>query len=916
MEGEWQMMNKFKKIIASLLALCMLSSVMVFAQDASELYVPECSYEAEVLMALGVMEDISPSNLSQGVTRGMAAHYISNLMKLPSSEISGKFADVTADTAYGAQIEALSGVGVINGTGAGLFEPDRPMLLQEFIKMLVSAAGYGVPSEAQGGYPAGYIGYASRLDLLDGVESQNTAGTFSVGTLAMMLFNSLDVEIMTVDGYTNSDSVNLTTQKGATVLTTFLKCYFAEGQVKSTPKASLTSSETQGEGRALIGDVVYRTGSVEVDDLLGYTANVYYREESGNKTLVHIGASDNNKVTVINGEDVESFTDMTLTYYDENLDTETIRFSSGTDVVFNYRPVAPVTASDLMVDNGTVTVIDCDGNGSADAAIVKSWRTVHARSIDYYNKIIYDKYDKQNKNPLKLKGSDKTVMIYDRKGNIATIDALEADSLLVCIVSRDGTYLEITEVVDEIIGKVEAFEVENGETRVIIGGKTYGVCKELEDYGLGFGTGDKIICYLDLGGNIGMVRDDMVTREKWGYLKDAKKTSGLDATLSVRIMPEGGTSFITYDCASKIKVDDNYKNTVDAQYTELDKYNESIVRYALNADGELALVKTLGNGFVEAFNWETNAANGGDERGLWYDSSIDIFGGKIGVNSETSAFLVPDNGAAEKYVCSTVGKSCTHYAWYKLNAYKLSESQLTADVITFEIASTKGSAVGSASPVMMVDGIRAEKDESGEIIYKIAGYVNGNATELSVEDYSMINDVPAATWTDIPVLDSNGNQTGTKKGVASIGSYTIKKGDLIQYQLDANNMVADARILCTYNKTNKDFDIFGRPDDPRDVTTDYNGNDRAIRGWVYQTDGIFFNVSHASKREDITPLSGAEIYPVISSIGVYVYYPSTDTVKVGGMSDFLSYSQVGTACSRVVAFMTGSDMMAVVLLGE
>ena len=297
-----------------------------------------------------------------------------------------------------------------------------------------------------------------------------------------------------------------------------------------------------------------------------------------------------------------------------------------------------------------------------------------------------------------------------------------------------------------------------------------------------------------------------------------------------------------------------------------------------------------------------------DERGLWYDSSIDIFGGKIGVNSETSAFLVPDSHAAEKYVCSTVGKSCTHYSWYKLNAYKLSESQLTADVITFEIASTKGSAVGSASPVMMVDGIRAEKDESGEIIYKIAGYVNGNATELAIGDYAMINDVPAASW----VYDS----TSQKNVLKSTGSYTIKKGDLIQYQLDANNMVADARILCTYNKTNKDFDIFGRPDDPRDVTTDYNGNDRAIRGWVYQTDGIFFNVSHASKREDITPLSGAEIYPVISSIGVYVYYPSTDTVKVGGMSDFLSYSQVGTACSRVVAFMTGSDMMAVVLLGE
>jgi len=49
---------------------------------------------------------------------------------------------------------------------------------------------------------------------------------------------------------------------------------------------------------------------------------------------------------------------------------------------------------------------------------------------------------------------------------------------------------------------------------------------------------------------------------------------------------------------------------------------------------------------------------------------------------------------------------------------------------------------------------------------------------------------------------------------------------------------------------------------------------------------------------------------------VYVYYPSTDTVKVGSMADFLPYMAVGSGCSEVVAFMTGSDMMAVVLCGE
>lgn len=875
-------MNTAKKLLIAFLALCMFVPTGAFGASG-ELYVPDCTHETQVLAALGVMEDVNTLNLSQEVSRGLAAHYLTNLMNIPSGGIKGKFADVTADTPYCAQIEALTDVGVINGTGSGLFEPNRAILLQEFVKMLVSAIGYGLPADAQGGYPYGYIHYASSLDILDGIEQLSVNESFSLGTMAVMLYNCLDAEILTVDGYGNEDSVSLGTVKGSTVLTNFLHCYTAEGQVKSTDKGSLTSSEPQADGMALIGEEVYRTGSVDINPYLGYMVDVYYKIDSNRKTIVYASPSQENSVLVLDAEDIDAYSDMTLTYYDDKGDTDTVRFSSDTDVVYNWRPVAPVIESDLSIDNGTVTVIDCDGTGGADAVIVKSYRTVYARQIDYHNKIIYDEYNTAS--PLKLRG-DIDLVIYDRKGNEATVDSLEADSLLVCVVSRDGGFVEITEVVDEIIGKVESIEKSNSETFVVIGGKSYGICKELERYGLNFGVGDKIICYLDLRGNIGMVRDDMVTREKWGYLEAVNTTSGLDSYAMVRIMEEGGSALAVFNCADKLRINSGYYSTASTQKTALSANTGSVVRYALNADGEVAVIKTAGNGFVEAY-----AYPGGTDKGLWWDSSISVFGGKIGASSDTTVFLIPDNGDAAKYVCTTVSKACSHYKYYKLSAYKLSEEQLIADVVTFEVASTRGSSVGDSSPVMMVDAIRVAADEDGELRKQIAGYVDGNAAAYFVEDDSLIESVPAFD------------------GSSATGSYAIRRGDLIQFQLDSGNVMVDSRILC---RASDNMSIFGRAPTP---TNGYNDDNRVMKGWVYQTDGSFFTVSPA-KPDENTVLTEPEIYPVISSIGVYVYYPSSNTVKVGSMSDFLSYKAVGSGCSEVVAFMTGSDMMAVVLKGE
>lgn len=889
-------MNSFKKILVAFLIICMIVPSVTFGADG-ELFVPECSREAEALVAVGVLEGTDDELLSQEVTRGLAAHYITKLMGISAGAVAGKYTDVTADTPYAAEIEMLTDLDIVHGTGAGLFEPDRPMLMQEFVKMLISTIGYSIPANEQGGYPTGYMRYASELDILDGLESQPMGEAFSVAAMAVMLYNSLDAEVMTIDSYTEG-SIKLDIVDGSSVLSAFLHLEIGEGQVKSTEQGSLTSSEAQAEGMVLIDGETYYTGDVDVLPYLGYKLDFYYKKDGARKTLVYAAPSDDNKVLVIDADDIDAYKDMAITYTDDSGDTETTRLTATTDVVYNYRPVSPVTEADIEISNGTVTVIDCDGNGKNDAVIVRSYRTVYARSIDYSGKIIYDEYNAAQ--PLNLGAAGINLVIYDRKGNKASLDAVEYDSLLSCVISRDGSYVEITEIVDEVIGKVESIETENGNTTyIVIGKKRYGICPELEAYGLNFDVGDKIICYLDANGDIGVVRDDMVTREKWGFFETAASTSGLDTFTKVRIMQEGESGLKVYPCAKRIEVDGTPYTSASAQKAALDTIQKNVVRYALNANGELAYIKTKSGGFVAAYEYVDT------ESTIWWDGSINIFGGKIGAALDTPVFLIPSNGDASKYVSSTVDKTFAHYVSYSINIYKLSEQRLTADVILMKVATAAGESVKQKSPFMMVEGVRAVKTQSGDTVKQLYGYVNGNEAAYIIESDTLVESVKA--------------YKGTVNKVAQLeGSYSLRCGDLIQFELDASDIIIDTRLMMRSAKVNSgdtEFNIFGRSVDYDSSGTNYNSQERVIKGWVYQKDGTLFNVS-TTKPTSSTNMSTADIYPLISDIGVYIYHPTRNEIELAGPDDLLPYTDVGDGCSEIVVFFNGGDMQAVVLKGK
>lgn len=78
--------------------------------------------------------------------------------------------------------------------GDGTFKPDEYITYQQAIKMIVSALGYSVVAERNGGYPHGYTITGVNLGITP--DKASVTETADKGEILIMLNKALDVPVM------------------------------------------------------------------------------------------------------------------------------------------------------------------------------------------------------------------------------------------------------------------------------------------------------------------------------------------------------------------------------------------------------------------------------------------------------------------------------------------------------------------------------------------------------------------------------------------------------------------------------------------------------------------------------------------------------------------------------------------------
>jgi len=225
-----------KRIMALVLtALMLLTSLSVITVSAE-------SDAIEELNLFGIVpKTINKSNLDEDATREELAYLASRIVSGFAKEpIDTRFTDVTAENQYSGYIEHMASLGIINGKGDGIYDPQGTVKPEMAAKVFVNLLGYESFGEFEGGYPQGYMNFAALLGISQHIKV-SANGNLTKGALLdvcryVLVTGFNKPQYVVVDGKTE---VVLTNEKSS-LLGSSLKVSVYTGEVTSVNAKSNT----------------------------------------------------------------------------------------------------------------------------------------------------------------------------------------------------------------------------------------------------------------------------------------------------------------------------------------------------------------------------------------------------------------------------------------------------------------------------------------------------------------------------------------------------------------------------------------------------------------------------------------------------------------------------------------------------
>ncbi len=205
-------MKNLKKLMSVVLTVAMLMSMIVSTSAATFTDVAETdkAYEAiEVLAALDILEGKEEGNFDPeaNIKRSEFAAVICRTMnaEAAASGSTANFTDVAANHWAAGYIGWAAGSGIVNGKGAGIFDPDANVTYQEAVTMIVRAMGFEPLAIKRGGFPTGYMAIANTYGITNGVAMTPANGAATRAGVAQLVYNAFDAPLMDASFITLSD---------------------------------------------------------------------------------------------------------------------------------------------------------------------------------------------------------------------------------------------------------------------------------------------------------------------------------------------------------------------------------------------------------------------------------------------------------------------------------------------------------------------------------------------------------------------------------------------------------------------------------------------------------------------------------------------------------------------------------------
>jgi len=838
-------MRLFFRMLSAMIIISFLAGVSCLADTTSDASnnVKETVYEEaiSVLSALDIMRynDDGKFAVNDSVTRADFAAVVAKIMNLTDSMAAEEkyFSDVNENATNASSINVVVSIGLMQGDTDGNFYPDKFISGNQAVKTIVSALGYGVVAQSKGGYPSGYLSVAVEKGLLKKLNLEYGAD-IKRGELAQLVYKALDVDILKIKGY--GKDVSLNSIAGVNLLSEYHKIFKGKDIVQANEFTGLSSTEVSaGKGKVIINNNTYNVGSTNATKYLGYKTDFYYLQESldSERVIRYIKPVKDSSVLVINSDDIEKYLNKEYTYYDSDK-IQTAKLSNISDTVFNNKAYLGSGDSVYVPQNGNVTLIDNDNNGIYDVASIESYKTYIVDGADSSAESIRDKYAQAR---LDLDGNGKKSKIL-QDGDEVNFDSVAVNDIIMVYADRETPALDkngqeikinnktVTLIDDNnstvytiiIIDKKKISgtisEIDNTENAVFINGEKYKVSSDyLAAVKLGnsnaveMKVGDQGDYYVDNNGYIiSAPLAHLSAEDKYGFLLEMKKGSGVDGNMEVKLLASDGNSdsdsnFIYYYLDNNVKVNGKKINR-DKILLNTDLYDAAnntvkrqLVLYGLNSSGKIseintAVIKPAGAkiaDYQDVFSLDKQFRGTDESQKAYYANRR--LASKYAINEKTNCFLIPAIQQADGSVILNEEASDDDYAleisfsqdykYTNLDVYDVGLDYYTPTLVFWDTSS-----VGQTGPkrgnddsnATIVDKVIKCIDDSGDTNYKIMGYQAGSEVKLLMKH-----------------IDTQGVivETVHNAGSGNITAGDLRQGDVIQYETNASGKISGFKLL-------------------------------------------------------------------------------------------------------------------------
>lgn len=776
---------------------------------------------ASLLYNLGIVEGRGSNYEPEAeLTRAEMITYLARILGMDGTgEGAEIFSDVPESHWASINIATAYNMGIANGVGDGMFAPDAPVTFPQAVKLLVSALGYGVQAEALGGYPAGYLTMANRIDLLKGVPQ---SGVMNRGIMALLAANALDISPSVKADY-GTDSGQYTVLEGENLLSYYLHVDTYEGTVTANEMMRTAPGAKVGAGQIAMGDLVFSVGTTNAADLIGQEVTIRAKEENDKLTILHIAAKKGTTVFSVDGEEILPATTTTQLVL-EGEDGKNIIHSIAGDAVLVYNGMYKSwQESDLLSDRSTYTFIQ---NKNEEITVIFQNRyenhVVKSVSVDL-GKVFF----KDGTSLSLLAGDWNKMQVTKTDGSAATMeDMAEWDVLSVAVGGEDG-------ILRAILSKerVNGMVTEGSEDEVVIGENTYKIAKSLSENILEVQptVGLEAIYSIDAFGAIAAVNTDTLTKN-YAYLVEGSVKQGLDAKAQIKLFTKEGKMEI-YTLAEKVRLDDAAP-VAAVDVLENGKLNSGgtmirqLITYELNANNEIDAIGVAENSEGKYDREERllhftmdHEVTGTGSRYVGHSSSK--FASRYQIADKTIIMVVPKTAGDDSMYKILTKKNLVHGSGYsgvclydvdKNNVVSVMVQNIDAATVVEEECQTTAivlyptemlDADGMTQPalrLMLPDGTETAIPVNPDVRVETNRYVTTNKGGIKATLTCIMNESDPYYKTE--------PDEGTLYNFIPLSA--LEKGDIIQYETNVYGVISALAVRVRAKRLNPATDMIER----------------------------------------------------------------------------------------------------------